>query len=66
MVAHDDEAGQIAILAAEPVGDPGSDGGAAGELIAGERVINGGTVVIVVDFDSVNEGEVVDARGQVG
>ena len=64
-VAQHDETGQILILAAQPVGDPRAHRCAARKHVAGQRVIDGGSVIVVVHLDAVDEGQIVHARGDV-
>ena len=58
--------GQIPVGAAKSVGDPGTHRSAALKLGPGGDVHGGGAVVIVLDLDPVDEGQVVRALADAG
>ena len=60
---EDDEGGEIVVLAAEAVGEPGTEAGFAGELAAGHEERAGGVVVDGVGVDGADDGEVIDELG---
>jgi len=49
-IAHHHEPGQVLVFRAQSVGDPGSDGRAAWEHVAGQRVIDGRPWLLLSTF----------------
>ena len=64
--AEDDVAGQVGVLRAQAVRDPSSDRCAARKHVAGQRVINRGTMIVVIHFNAVDERQVVHTFADVG
>ena len=64
-VEHHHEAGEVLVDAAEPVVDPRTQTGAAGQDLAGVHLEHGRAVDRRVGRHRVQEGDVVDAGGQV-
>src|SRR5262249_39956552 len=62
---EDDETGQLLVLGAEAVGDPGAHAGAALLAVAGVEKVVGVGVLGEVGGDGTDDGEVVDALGDV-
>ena len=58
--------GKILVFAAEPIGDPGTDGRVALKLGPGVHVHGRRPVIVVVDFDSMDKGDVIDALAELG
>ncbi len=65
-IAHDDEGGQILIFAAEAIGGPGTEGGAARKLGAAGAEINGRGVIEGVAMAGTNDGDIVGVFGDMG
>ena len=59
-------AGQVPVGAAQSIGDPGTYRSAALKLGPGGDVHGGGAVVVVLDLDPVDEGQVVGALADAG
>ena len=63
---QDDEGGEVVVEGAQTVGDPGAEAGAAGDLVAGLHVGDGGLVVDGLGVHRADEAHVVDHFGRVG
>ena len=62
---HGDEGGQVGVFAAETVGKPGADGGAAGELEAGLEEGDGRVVIDGLGVHRANHADVIGHAGKV-
>ena len=58
--SHHDEGGQVLVLGAQAVAEPGAEAGPAGELMAGADVGDGRVVVDRLGLDGLDDGDVVD------
>ncbi len=63
---EDDEGGEIIAFAAEAIGEPGADGGFAGDFTAGHDEGAGGVMIDGIGEDGTDYGDVVDDAGGVG
>ena len=63
---HDDERGEVAVTGAEPVAGPGAGGGEAGAGVAGVHLVHRRGVGVGFGVAGFDEGDVVDAGGEVG
>src|SRR4051794_26922003 len=61
---HDDERGQVLVVGAQAVAEPGAEAGAAGDLVAGADVGDGGVVIDRLGVHGLDEAQVVDAAGR--
>ena len=64
-VVEDDVSGQVLVLRAEAVDDPGAEGGMAHEELAGVDLVERVVVIGVVGPEGMDEAEFVDDFGRV-
>jgi hypothetical protein len=65
-VDHADECREVFVGCAEAVGDPGAEGGAAGEDVAGVHLADAAGVVEAVGLAGAEDGEFIGVFGDVG
>ncbi len=63
---EDDEGGEIIAFAAEAIGEPGADGGLAGDFAAGHDEGAGGVMIDGIGEDGTDDGDVIDDACGVG